>query len=87
MRQPNLSDVALFPAVVEAGGFRAAAQKRGMSARLQSGVGAGRLAASTVSVPASATPAISALASFIRGQALLPGPVAFLCAMIVSSSS
>lgn len=32
MRQPNLSDVALFAAVVEAGGFRAAAQKRGMSA-------------------------------------------------------
>lgn len=32
MRQPNLSDVALFAAVVEAGGFRVAAQKRGMSA-------------------------------------------------------
>lgn len=32
MRQPNLSDVALFAAVVEAGGFRAAAQKRGISA-------------------------------------------------------
>lgn len=32
MRQPNLSDVALFAAVVEAGGFRSAAQKRGMSA-------------------------------------------------------
>lgn len=32
MRQPNLSDVALFAAVVEAGGFRAAAQTRGMSA-------------------------------------------------------
>ncbi|NKQ10833.1 LysR family transcriptional regulator [Pseudomonas sp. SST3] len=32
MRQPNLTDVALFAAVVEAGGFRSAAQKRGMSA-------------------------------------------------------
>lgn len=32
MRQPNLTDVTLFAAVVEAGGFRAAAQKRGMSA-------------------------------------------------------
>ena len=32
MRQPNLNDIALFAAVVEAGGFRAAAQKRGMSA-------------------------------------------------------
>ena len=32
MRQPNLSDVALFAAVVEAGGFRVAAQRRGMSA-------------------------------------------------------
>ncbi|MES2818947.1 MAG: LysR family transcriptional regulator [Pseudomonadota bacterium] len=31
MRQPNLTDVALFAAVVEAGGFRVAAQKRGMS--------------------------------------------------------
>lgn len=32
MRQPNLSDVALFAAVVDAGGFRSAAQTRGMSA-------------------------------------------------------
>src|SRR5690606_34947619 len=32
MRQPNLSDIALFAAVVEAGGFRVAAQRRGMSA-------------------------------------------------------
>ncbi|WP_027351736.1 LysR family transcriptional regulator [Halotalea alkalilenta] len=32
MRQPNLSDVALFACVVEAGGFRAAAEKRGISA-------------------------------------------------------
>jgi DNA-binding transcriptional LysR family regulator len=32
MRQPTLSDLALFVAVVEAGGFRAAAHKRGMSA-------------------------------------------------------
>ena len=32
MRQPNLTDVALFAAVVDAGGFRVAAQKRGMSA-------------------------------------------------------
>lgn len=32
MRQPNLSDVVLFAAVVEAGGFRVAAHKRGMSA-------------------------------------------------------
>lgn len=32
MRQPNLSDIALFAAVVEAGGFRAAAQRRGTSA-------------------------------------------------------
>lgn len=32
MRQPNLSDIALFAAVVEAGGFRTAAQRRGMSA-------------------------------------------------------
>lgn len=31
MRQPNLSDIALFAAVVEAGGFRVAAQRRGMS--------------------------------------------------------
>jgi DNA-binding transcriptional LysR family regulator len=31
MRQPNLSDVALFAAVVEAGGFRTAAQRRGIS--------------------------------------------------------
>jgi len=58
-----------------------------MSSRLQSGFGDGRLAASTASDPASATPAISVLASFINGRAWLPGPVAFLCAMIVSSSS
>lgn len=32
MRQPNLSDIALFAAVVDAGGFRAAAQKRGIPA-------------------------------------------------------
>ena len=32
MRQPNLGDVALFAAVVEAGGFRVAAQQRGLSA-------------------------------------------------------
>jgi len=32
MRQPNLTDVVLFAAVVDAGGFRAAAQKRGLSA-------------------------------------------------------
>jgi len=32
MRQPDLSDVALFAAVVEAGGFRAAAERRGLSA-------------------------------------------------------
>jgi DNA-binding transcriptional LysR family regulator len=32
VRQPNLSDVVLFAAVVEAGGFRVAAHKRGMSA-------------------------------------------------------
>lgn len=32
MRQPNLGDVALFAAVVEAGGFRGAAQQRGLSA-------------------------------------------------------
>jgi DNA-binding transcriptional LysR family regulator len=32
VRQPHLSDVALFAAVVEAGGFRVAAHKRGMSA-------------------------------------------------------
>lgn len=32
MRDPNLSDVALFAAVVDAGGFRNAAHKRGMSA-------------------------------------------------------
>jgi DNA-binding transcriptional LysR family regulator len=47
MRKPNLTDVSIFAAVVEAGGFRAAAQKRGMSAsslsdcmrRLESDVG------------------------------------------------
>ena len=32
MRQPNLSHVALFAAVVDAGGFRVAAQRRGLSA-------------------------------------------------------
>ncbi|MCD9125061.1 LysR family transcriptional regulator [Luteimonas fraxinea] len=32
MRQPNLSYVALFAAVVEAGGFRVAAHRRGLSA-------------------------------------------------------
>ncbi|MCQ2028931.1 LysR family transcriptional regulator [Stutzerimonas zhaodongensis] len=32
MRKPNLTDVSIFAAVVEAGGFRAAAQKRGLSA-------------------------------------------------------
>lgn len=32
MRKPCLSDIALFAAVVEAGGFRAAAQKQGLSA-------------------------------------------------------
>ncbi|VXC61004.1 Uncharacterized HTH-type transcriptional regulator YcaN [Pseudomonas sp. 8Z] len=31
MRQPNLSDIALFAAVVEAGGFRRAAKRLGMS--------------------------------------------------------
>src|SRR5690606_3491591 len=31
MRQPDLSDVVLFAAVVEAGGFRAAAERRGVS--------------------------------------------------------
>ncbi|TBU87159.1 LysR family transcriptional regulator [Phytopseudomonas dryadis] len=58
MRQPNLSDVALFAAVVEAGGFRAAAQKRGMSAsslsdclrRLESDVGLRLLNRTTRSV-------------------------------------
>lgn len=32
MRKPNLTDVSIFAAVVDAGGFRAAAQKRGLSA-------------------------------------------------------
>jgi DNA-binding transcriptional LysR family regulator len=32
MRKPSLTDVSIFAAVVEAGGFRAAAQKRGLSA-------------------------------------------------------
>ncbi len=58
MRQPNLSDVALFAAVVEAGGFRVAAQKRGMSAssisdcvrRLESDVGVRLLNRTTRSV-------------------------------------
>jgi len=58
MRQPDLSDVALFAAVVEAGGFRAAAQKRGMSAsslsdcmrRLESDVGLRLLNRTTRSV-------------------------------------
>jgi len=58
MRQPNLSDVALFTAVVEAGGFRVAAQKRGMSAssisdcvrRLESDLGVRLLNRTTRSV-------------------------------------
>ena len=58
MRQPNLSDVALFAAVVEAGGFRVAAQKRGMSAssisdcvrRLESDLGVRLLNRTTRSV-------------------------------------
>ncbi|WP_028240813.1 LysR family transcriptional regulator [Stutzerimonas azotifigens] len=58
MRQPNLTDVALFAAVVEAGGFRAAAQKRGMSAsslsdcmrRLEADVGVRLLNRTTRSV-------------------------------------
>lgn len=58
MRQPNLSDIALFAAVVEAGGFRAAAQKRGISAsslsdcmrRLESDVGLRLLNRTTRSV-------------------------------------
>ncbi|MBE7375092.1 LysR family transcriptional regulator [Pseudomonas lopnurensis] len=62
MRQPNLTDVALFAAVVEAGGFRAAAQKRGMSAsslsdcvrRLESDVGVRLLNRTTRSVTATA---------------------------------
>lgn len=62
MRQPNLSDIALFAAVVEAGGFRAAAQKRGMSAsslsdcvrRLESDVGVRLLNRTTRCVTATA---------------------------------
>lgn len=58
MRQPNLSDVAMFAAVVDAGGFRAAAQKRGISAsslsdclrRLESDVGLRLLNRTTRSV-------------------------------------
>lgn len=58
MRQPNLADVALFAAVVEAGGFRVAAQKRGMSAssisdcvrRLESDLGVRLLNRTTRSV-------------------------------------
>ncbi|MBA1279590.1 MULTISPECIES: LysR family transcriptional regulator [Pseudomonadaceae] len=58
MRQPNLTDVALFAAVVDAGGFRAAAQKRGLSAsslsdcmrRLESDVGLRLLNRTTRSV-------------------------------------
>jgi len=58
MRQPNLSDIALFAAVVEAGGFRSAAQKRGISAsslsdcmrRLESDVGLRLLNRTTRSV-------------------------------------
>lgn len=58
MRQPNLTDVALFAAVVEAGGFRVAAQKRGMSAssisdgvrRLESDLGVRLLNRTTRSV-------------------------------------
>ncbi|WP_313054136.1 LysR family transcriptional regulator [Pseudomonas lopnurensis] len=62
MRQPNLTDVALFAAVVEAGGFRSAAQRRGMSAsslsdcvrRLESDVGVRLLNRTTRSVTATA---------------------------------
>lgn len=58
MRQPNLTDVALFAAVVEAGGFRVAAHKRGMSAssisdgvrRLESDLGVRLLNRTTRSV-------------------------------------
>jgi len=58
MRQPNLTDVALFAAVVEAGGFRVAAQKRGMPAssisdcvrRLESDLGVRLLNRTTRSV-------------------------------------
>lgn len=58
MRQPNLSDVALFAAVVDAGGFRVAAHKRGMSAsslsdcirRLESDLGVRLLNRTTRSV-------------------------------------
>ncbi|QGZ31433.1 LysR family transcriptional regulator [Stutzerimonas stutzeri] len=58
MRQPNLTDVALFAAVVDAGGFRAAANKRGLSAsslsdcmrRLESDVGLRLLNRTTRSV-------------------------------------
>lgn len=58
MRQPSLMDVALFAAVVEAGGFRVAAQKRGISAssisdcvrRLESDLGVRLLNRTTRSV-------------------------------------
>lgn len=62
MREPNLGDIALFASVVEAGGFRPAAQKRGMSAsslsdcvrRLESNVGVRLLNRTTRSVTATA---------------------------------
>ncbi|WP_202845449.1 LysR family transcriptional regulator [Luteimonas saliphila] len=58
MRQPNLSDVALFAAVADAGGFRVAAHRRGMSAsslsdcirRLESDLGVRLLNRTTRSV-------------------------------------
>src|SRR5690554_2698143 len=58
MRQPSLSDVALFAAVVEAGGFRSAAQTKGLSAsslsdcvrRLESDLGVRLLNRTTRSV-------------------------------------
>ncbi len=58
MRKPNLTDVSIFAAVVEAGGFRAAAQKRGLSAsslsdcmrRLESDLGVRLLNRTTRSV-------------------------------------
>ncbi len=58
MRQPNLSDVALFAAVVQAGGFRSAAQSKGLSAsslsdcvrRLEADVGVRLLNRTTRSV-------------------------------------
>lgn len=58
MRKPNLTDVSIFAAVVEAKGFRAAAQKRGLSAsslsdcirRLESDLGVRLLNRTTRSV-------------------------------------